>query len=45
MCNEEFLNTTVRDLMLVDSDAESLIHKMSTYEAPEIYKWITEEEV
>lgn len=45
MCNEGFLNTTVRDLILVDSDAENLIHKMSTYEAPEIYKWITEDEV
>ena len=45
MCQEGFLSETVRDLILVDNDAQRLLSKMINYEAPEIYKWITEEEV
>jgi hypothetical protein len=45
MCDEGFLNTTVRDLILVDDNAERLLERMKNYRAPEIYKWITEEEV
>ena len=45
MCNEGFLNATVRDLILVDDNAERLLERMKNYQAPEIYKWITEEEV
>jgi uncharacterized protein (TIGR00730 family) len=45
MCNEGFLNATVRDLILVDDNAERLLERMKNYQAPEIYKWITEDEV
>ena len=45
MCNEGFLNATVRDLILVDDNAEQLLERMKNYQAPEIYKWITEDEV
>jgi len=45
MCNEGFLSQTVRDLILVDDDATRLIDRMKNYQAPEIYKWITEDEV
>jgi len=45
MCNEGFLNATVRDLILIDDNAEQLLEQMKNYQAPEIYKWITEEEV
>jgi uncharacterized protein (TIGR00730 family) len=45
MCNEGFLNTTVRDLILVDDDTNRLIDRMMNYQAPDIYKWITEDEV
>jgi uncharacterized protein (TIGR00730 family) len=45
MCNEGFLNTTVRDLILVDDDTNRLIDRMMNYQAPDIYKWISEDEV
>jgi uncharacterized protein (TIGR00730 family) len=45
MCNEGFLNTTVRDLILVDDDNNRLIDRMMNYQAPDIYKWISEDEV
>lgn len=45
MCNEGFLSQTVRDLILVDDDAQSLIDRMKNYQAPDIFKWITEDEV
>ena len=45
MCKQGFLSETVRNLILVDDDAQRLLSKMINYEAPEIYKWITEEEV
>jgi uncharacterized protein (TIGR00730 family) len=45
MCNEGFLNTTVRDLILVDDDTNRLIDRMMNYKAPDIYKWISEDEV
>jgi uncharacterized protein (TIGR00730 family) len=45
MCNEGFLNATVRDLILIDDNAERLIDRMKNYRAPELYKWITAEEV
>jgi uncharacterized protein (TIGR00730 family) len=45
MCNEGFLNAVVRDLILVDDDAVRLLERMKSYQAPEIYKWITEDEV
>jgi uncharacterized protein (TIGR00730 family) len=45
MCQEGFLSETVRNLIIVDDDAQRLLSKMINYEAPEIYKWITEEEV
>jgi uncharacterized protein (TIGR00730 family) len=45
MCNEGFLTTTIRDLILVDDDANRLIDRMLSYKAPDIYKWISEEEV
>jgi len=45
MCNEGFLNTTVRDLILIDDNAERLIDRMKNYRAPELYKWITADEV
>ncbi len=45
MCSEGFLTTTIRDLILVDDDANRLIDRMLSYKAPDIYKWISEEEV
>jgi uncharacterized protein (TIGR00730 family) len=45
MCAEGFLSETVRNLILVDDDAERLIDRMQHYVAPDIYKWITEDEV
>jgi uncharacterized protein (TIGR00730 family) len=45
MCNEGFLNTTVRDLILIDDNAERLIDRMKNYRAPELHKWITADEV
>jgi hypothetical protein len=45
MCNEGFLNATVRDLILIDDNADQLLDRMKNYQAPEIYKWITEDEV
>jgi hypothetical protein len=45
MCDEGFLNTTVRDLILVDDDTNRLIDRMMNYQAPDIYKWISEDEV
>jgi predicted Rossmann-fold nucleotide-binding protein len=45
MCEEGFLNETVRDLIMIDDDAERLLNRMTNYQAPEIYKWITEDEV
>jgi len=45
MCSEGFLNATVRDLILIDDNAERLIDRMKNYRAPELYKWITADEV
>ena len=45
MCNEGFLSQTIRDLILVDDDALRLIDRMKNYQAPDIFKWITEDEV
>jgi hypothetical protein len=45
MCAEGFLSETVRNLILVDDQAEQLLYRMQHYVAPDIYKWITEDEV
>jgi predicted Rossmann-fold nucleotide-binding protein len=42
---EGFLSETVRNLILVDDQAEQLLDRMQHYVAPDIYKWITEDEV
>ena len=44
MCAEGFLSETVRNLILVDDHAEQLLERMQHYVAPDIYKWMTEDE-
>ena len=40
MVNEGFLKEINRDMVLVCEDIHDLLHKMSTYRAPDVPKWI-----
>lgn len=45
MCAEGFLSDTIRNLIMVDNDVERLLERMQHYVAPDLYKWISEDEV
>ena len=45
MTNADFLKPENQAMLLVDSDMEALLAQMESYQAPEVPKWITREEV
>lgn len=42
---EGFLRKQHADMLMIENDPEVLLEKMSSYEAPQIEKWITQDEV
>jgi uncharacterized protein (TIGR00730 family) len=45
MVDSGFLKQVNRDMLLVSDNIEDLLHKMATYKAPEVGKWITKEKL